>query len=382
MAYNVNFLKGTAQSFKDLAVKSKNTFYYIDEKDLYIGDVKLTNGDDLAAAILDISKNKGDIEIIKAQIEDLTGTGSGDSSLTDLISTLSARLTVAEGYITDEVARATAKENELGASITQTSGDLASLSELVNANETDIETKVSNLSGRVNTNEQNISNASELLMSTISKVDNQATTITTIQGDISDLEGIVTTLVGTDADKSVRAIAIEVLAEQLLADGLTENFATLQDLAAWLADHPEEAAEMNTAIQANTSAITALQGTVGSHTTSIEGMLKTLQDIQDENTGILALANQHTNTEVQKVATDLSEYKTDNATRLEELGGSITSTSNSLAQAQEQLAALQRSLGTAAYKNVEDFEAAGSAAAALDEAKAYTDTALTWGQIQ
>lgn len=382
MAYNVNFLKGTAQSFKDLAVKSKNTFYYIDEKDLYIGDVKLTNGDDLTAAILDISKNKGDIEIIKAQIEDLTGTGGGDSSLTDLISTLSARLTVAEGYITDEVARATAKENELGASITQTSGDLASLSELVNANETDIETKVSNLSGRVNTNEQNISNASELLMSTISKVDNQATTITTIQGDISDLEGIVNTLVGTDVDKSVRSIAIEVLAEQLLADGLTENFATLQELAAWLADHPEEAAKMNAAIQANTSAIAALQGTVGSHTTSIEGMLKTLQDIQDENTGILALANQHTNTEVQKVATDLSEYKTDNATRLEELGGSITSTSNSLAQAQEQLAALQRSLGTAAYKNVEDFDAAGSAAAALDEAKAYTDTALTWGQIQ
>ena len=242
MAYNVNFLKGTAQSFKDLAVKSKNTFYYIDEKDLYIGDVKLTNGDDLAAAILDIAQNKGDIEIIKAQIEDLTGTGGGDSSLTDLISTLSARLTVAEGSITDEVARATAKENELGASITQISGDLASLSELVNANETDIETKVSNLSGRVDINEQNISSTSALLMSTVSKVDKQATTITTVQGDIEELNGIVNTLVGTDVDKSVRAIAIEVLAEQLLADGLTENFATLQELAAWLADHPEEAA--------------------------------------------------------------------------------------------------------------------------------------------
>lgn len=384
MAYNVNFLKGTAQSFADLAVKSKNTFYYIDEKDLYIGDVKLTNGEDLAAAVLDIAQNKGDIEIIKAQIEDLTGTGGeGDnSSITDLISDLSARLTVNEQALAAEVTRATGKENELSASIEQNSTDLASLSELVNTNETDIETKVSNLSSRVSTNEQNISSASELLMSTISKVDKQATTITTVQGDIEELNSIVNTLVGTDVDKSVRAIAIEVLAEQLLADGLTENFATLQELAAWLADHPEEAAEMNAAIQANTSAITALQGTVGSHTTSIEGMLKTLQDIQDENTGILALANQHTNTEVQKVATDLSEYKTDNATRLEELGGSITSTSNSLAQAQEQLAALQRSLGTAAYKNVEDFDAAGSAAAALDEAKAYTDVALTWGQIQ
>lgn len=382
MAYNVNFLKGTAQSFADLAVKSKNTFYYIDEKDLYIGDVKLTNGADLAAAVLDISKNKGDIEIIKAQIEDLTGTGGGDSSLTDLISTLSARLAVAEGSITDEIARATAKENELNANIAQVSGDLSNLSELVNTNETDIENKLSNLAERVSTNEQNISDASELLMSTVSKVDKQATTITTVQGSIEELEGIVNTLVGSDADKSVRAIAIEVLAEQLLADGLTENFATLQELAAWLADHPEEAAEMNAAIQANATAISGLQTTVGSHTASIEGMLKTLQDIQDENTGILALANQHADTEIQKVATDLSEYKTNTNLAFEEVHGSLSKTSESLATAQAALENLQKNLGTAAYKAVEDFDAAGSAAAALNEAKAYTDTALTWGNIQ
>ena len=34
-----------------------------------------------------------------------------------------------------------------------------------------------------------------------------------------------------------------------------------------------------------------------------------------------------------------------------------------------------------AYKNVEDFDAAGSAAAALAQAQAYTDEALTWGVI-
>ena len=32
-------------------------------------------------------------------------------------------------------------------------------------------------------------------------------------------------------------------------------------------------------------------------------------------------------------------------------------------------------------ENVEDFDAAGSAAAALVDAKAYTDGALTWGEI-
>ena len=54
---------------------------------------------------------------------------------------------------------------------------------------------------------------------------------------------------GGDADQSVRTVALEVLSEQLLADGATENFETLQELAAWLADHPEEAAEMNLTIQ-------------------------------------------------------------------------------------------------------------------------------------
>ena len=185
MAYNVNFLKGTAQSFEDLAVKSKNTFYYIDEKDLYIGDVKLTNGEDLAAAVLDIAQNKGDIEIIKAQIEDLTGTGGGgdNSSITDLISDLSARLTVNEQALEAEITRATGKENELSASIEQNSTDLASLSELVNTNETDIETKVSNLSSRVSTNEQNISSASELLINgpTLIKISNN-TAVEYIEG--------------------------------------------------------------------------------------------------------------------------------------------------------------------------------------------------------
>ena len=38
-------------------------------------------------------------------------------------------------------------------------------------------------------------------------------------------------------------------------------------------------------------------------------------------------------------------------------------------------------LGTASKKNVEDFDAAGSAAAALSSANAYTDAALTWGTI-
>lgn len=387
MAYNVNFLKGTSQSFADLAVKSKNTFYYIDEKDLYIGDIKLTNGEELAAAVVDIAKNKGDIDIIKAQLDDLTGNGgeSGDSSITDLLSELNAKVGANERAIQAETERATAAEGQLTTSIGQVAADLALLTQTVNNNETDIENKVSALDERIATAEEAVASNSSLVTSAMSKLQEQTATISVMQGDISDLETLTDLLVGADANKSIRAIAIEVLAEQLLADGLTENFASLQELAAWLADHPEEAADMNVAIQQNAAAIQSLSGTVTGHGTVIEGLLKSLEEIQAEGTGVLALAQKYTDEKVATVTGSLNEYITSNDSAVEALEGEIEAIKNPetglLAQAQEKIRELQNSLGTAAYKAVEDFEAAGSSAAALAEAKAYTDAALTWGQI-
>ncbi len=387
MAYNVNFLKGSAQSFADLAVKSKNTFYYIDEKDLYIGDVKLTNGADLALAVTDIAKNKSDIDIIKAQLEDLTGGEGGDSSVVELISDLSARLGAAEQAITTETNRAKQEEGKLSSSVEQLISDLESLNNAVNTNKTDIEEEVSKLDKRVTLNETDIESTAALLESTITKVQEHTTSITTIQGDISDLEVITNLLVGSDADKSVRDIAMEVLAEQLLADaGMTENFASLQELAAWLADHPEQAADMNLAIQQNASAIQALDGTVSSHTTTIEGLLRSLAEIQDEDTGILALSKQYTDARIRAIDSTLTDYISSNNKAVKDLKDEVDEindpASGLLAQAQNKINELQQRLGTAAYKSVEDFDAAGSAAAALEESKAYTDAALTWGEIK
>ena len=50
MALNVKFLKGTAAKYQEYIAQSKieaTTFYYIDEKDLYLGLVKLSNGADV-----------------------------------------------------------------------------------------------------------------------------------------------------------------------------------------------------------------------------------------------------------------------------------------------------------------------------------------------
>ena len=70
----------------------------------------------------------------------------------------------------------------------------------------------------------------------------------------------ITTLVGTDAGKSVRKIANEELAAQLIAEGATESLDTLQEIAAWIQSHPEDAAAMNAAIEALQAIVDGIGG--------------------------------------------------------------------------------------------------------------------------
>ena len=67
----------------------------------------------------------------------------------------------------------------------------------------------------------------------------------------------VSTLIGEDTGKSVRTIANEELAAQLIPANAQEALDTLQEIAAWIQSHPGDASAMN-------SAITALQNLVGS----------------------------------------------------------------------------------------------------------------------
>lgn len=65
----------------------------------------------------------------------------------------------------------------------------------------------------------------------------------------------VDTLIGTDTGKSVRTIANEELAAQLIPANAQEALNTLSEIAAWIQSHPEDAAAIN-------EAITALQAKV------------------------------------------------------------------------------------------------------------------------
>ena len=71
---------------------------------------------------------------------------------------------------------------------------------------------------------------------------------TELQGNIDTVNGVVNTLVGTDTSKSVRTIANEELAAQLIPENASEALNTLQEIAAWIQNHPGDASAMNKAI--------------------------------------------------------------------------------------------------------------------------------------
>lgn len=71
-----------------------------------------------------------------------------------------------------------------------------------------------------------------------------------IEAHKAAVDGKVTTLIGSDVDKSVRTIANEELAAQLIPENAAESLDTLQEIAAWIQKHPGDASAMNAAIEA------------------------------------------------------------------------------------------------------------------------------------
>lgn len=88
---------------------------------------------------------------------------------------------------------------------------------------------------------------------------------TDLQTRMGTAEGKITKLIGDDADKSVRTIANEELAKQLIPENAAESLNELQEIAAWIQEHPEDAAAMNKAIEDNAADIATLEGVAHSH---------------------------------------------------------------------------------------------------------------------
>lgn len=102
--------------------------------------------------------------------------------------------------------------------------------------------------------------------------------ITNLTGRADAVEGKVSTLVGKDAGKSARAIANEELTKQLIPEGAKESLDTLQKIAAWIQNHPDDAAAMNAAIAALKTKVGDIPD--GATSTTVVAYIKELVDAE------------------------------------------------------------------------------------------------------
>lgn len=114
------------------------------------------------------------------------------------------------------------------------------------------------------------------------------------QTDVDGINTTLSTLIGEDTGKSVRTIANEELAKQLIPENASESLDTLTEIATWIQEHPADAAAMNKAI----SDLTALVGTLPEGATSTNVVAYISEAIA------ASLASYYTKTEVDNKFTE------------------------------------------------------------------------------
>lgn len=156
------------------------------------------------------------------------------------------------------------------------------------------------------------------VMGIIANIQENAYDDTALVERIDGIDGKVTTLVGADANKSVRAIANEELAKQLVAEGAKESLDTLAEIAAWIQAHPDDAAAMNEAIEALELKVDTGDKTVSAYVADAIAALKIgdyakVADLTALSGRVDALAEDSAKhalkTDVEAVSTALTEYK-------------------------------------------------------------------------
>lgn len=234
-----------------------------------------------------------------------------------------------------------------------------------------------------------------------------ADNITALTGRADAVEGKVTTLVGDDAGKSARTIANEELTKQLVPENAKESLDTLQEIAAWIQKHPDDASAMNAAIDA----LKAKVGDIpeGATATTVVAYIKELVDAEKiRATG----AESGLDTRVKAVEAKLGSGEGSVAKQIEDavkvetdariaadgvLGGKITTAQGAADKAQGDVNALKDVVAskaaasdvtalttrvTTTEKDIDDLQAAIAAdgkvtAAIADAKKAGTDAQAT-----
>ena len=442
MAYNVKFLKGTAAQYNGLASnKDANTFYYVDNKDLYLGSIKLSNAEDLAAAIVRIAANEthignvltlttteksnlvGAVNEVKAEIAALTGGETG--GITEMIKAVTGDLST---LTTEAKGTLVAAINELDAAIdanaaaaavtidseTTTTGMLKSYTVKQGGKQIgviDIPKDMVVKSGEVVVNPEGktagtyivltLANATEdkiyvnvgTLVDIYTTKANAAKVQLTINPSTREISAdivagsigaadlaanAVTTDKITDKNVTKAKLADDVQASLGKADSAVQTIAESTVNGSILVDGKEVAVHgLGTAAYADTddfeAAVTAKQvyNTVEGHIQQLNNNIKHVaqkigKDIEDKDKTNLAAAKSYTDTSIEGLDADVSSAAVEAGKGIKvqvvETDGKVTSVAVS-----------------GDYSNT--YDAKGAATTAETNAKAYTDTALTWGTI-
>lgn len=427
---DVKFYKGTSAGYTALS-KDSYTFYLVDNKDLYLGEVKLSNGADLAAAVARVAQNETDISKIQSDLKALVGSESGsiqemiDKSVEEMETKLQDRINENAENLASEITRAQGAEATLQTGLDGANSKIAELQQSIESNKTAADASIADLTTKVNTNTENIANNSDQLNALDETVGKNKTEAAKA---IEAVDAKIDKILGDDADTediTIRKIASEETAK--IVAGAPEKYDTLKEIADFIENDITGTATLTNQVSNNASAIenlntevasvkatdvaqdtkiTALEKKANDNEKAIQANANAISDINNDTTGILAKAKEHTNAEIDKVnaTVEANQQATTNAitsaneaisANTQAIAAINNDTTGILAKAKAEINTLKNSLGSAAYEDASAFEEAGAAAAAKTEANQYTDgkindvnatigtikTALTWQDI-
>lgn len=116
----------------------------------------------------------------------------------------------------------------------------------------------------------------------VAKEDGKSLVSNTDIAQIGTNKTAIETLAGADTGKSVRTIANEELVAQLILENAKESLDTLQEIAAWIQSHPDDASAMNQAI----TALETLVGTIPETATASDIVGYIEEEIAKVNTNL------------------------------------------------------------------------------------------------
>ena len=372
MALNVKFLKGTSAQY-NASSKTSTKFYFVDDSDLYLGNIKLSNAADLASAVSRIATNETDIADIKASLEALIGGESG--SISEMINT-------AVNSLKDELQpQITANKNAIDAINNTTTGILAKAKEYADAQDTakigslaslttDAKDTVVAAINEVDANVTALETSSAVTISTEETTAGMAKTYTVKQGttkigtiDIPKDMVVESGTVVVNPEGQPEGTYIVLTLANKESDKLYINVGTLVDIYTAAAS----ATQVQLAIDSSTREISA---------TIVAGSI-TATELAANAVTTAKIANGNVTLEKLATAVQTSLGKADTALQA---GDIVTGSTNGTVSVKGTDVAV-KGLGSAAYKESNAFDAAGSATTAETNAKTYTDNALTWNSI-